>query len=83
MVVAGAGGNDAERNVGFGEGLQRVGDHPVAADDDQRVGAVVDRGVQQAARVFGVAADDRGDVDAALLQAGDRFLGGVWRVAVS
>ena len=59
-----------------------IGDHPVAADDDQRVGALVDRGVQQAAGVFGVAADDGDDVDPALLQARDRFLGGMWRVAM-
>ena len=83
MIVAGAGRDDAQRNVGARQGLQRIGDHAVAADDDQRVGAVVDGGVQQAARVFGVAADDGHDIDAALLQPRDRLFGGVRCVSVS
>ena len=45
MVVAGAGGDDAERNVGSAQRLQRVGDDAVTADDDQRVGALVERGL--------------------------------------
>jgi len=62
---------------------QCVGDHAVAADHDQRVGALVDGGVQQLARVFGVAADDGHDIDPALLQPCDRLLGSVRRVSVS
>ena len=83
MVVAGAGGDDAQRNVGARQRLQRVGDHPVAADDHQCVGPVVECCVQQSARVVGIAADDGHHVDAALLQSRDRHTGGVRGIAMS
>ena len=83
MVVAGAGRDDAQRNVGLREHLQRKGDDAVAADDDQRVGAAIECAVNEPSRVLGVGARDRDDVDAASLQPRDRPLGGVRRVAVS
>ncbi len=83
MVVAGAGRDDSQRSIRARQSLQCVGDHPVTADDDQCIRTLVDRGVQQATCVVGVAADDCHDIDATLLQSRDRFFGGVRCVSVS
>ena len=68
MVVAGAGRDDAQRDVGVRQHLQRKRDDAVAADDHQRVRAALERAVDEPSRVLGVGARDRDDVDAALVQ---------------
>ena len=82
VVVAGARRDDAERNVGLREHLQRKRDDAVTADDDERVHAAFEGAVDEPPRVLGVGARDRDDVDAALLQLGDRPFGRVRRTAV-
>ncbi len=83
MVVAGAGRDDAQRNVAERQRLQRKRNDTVAAAHHQRVGASRERIVDQPARVIGVGADDFADVDAALLETGDRPLGRMRCVAVA
>ena len=57
-------------------------DDAVAAGHHQRVGAAVQRIVDQPSRVFGVGADDFDDVDAPLLKSCDGPLGRMRRVAI-
>ena len=71
MVVTGAGRDHAQRNVAQCQRLQGDGDDAVAAGHHQRVGAAVQRIVDQPSRVFGVGADDFDDVDAPLLKSCD------------
>ena len=83
VVVAGARRDDAERDVGLREHLQRERDDAVTADDHQRVHAALERAVDEPSRVLGVGARDRDDVDAASMELRDRTLGRVRRTAVS
>src|SRR5690606_37133869 len=64
-VVAGARGDDAERDVGAGDGLHREVDQAVAAEGDERVGPFGDREAGAGERVGGVGADDHGQLGAA------------------
>ena len=68
-VVAGAGRDDAERRVGRRQRLDREVDQPVAAADDQRVGAGGDALARQVERLVGVAALERVDLEARRLAA--------------
>ena len=54
MVVTGARRDDAQRNVGARQHLQRVGDDAVAAGDHHGVGAFFECGADEMTRVFGV-----------------------------
>ena len=58
MVVAGTGGNDAKRNIAERQGLQGKRDDAVAAAHHQRIGAALERIVEQPTGVIGVGADD-------------------------
>ena len=71
MVVAGARRDDAERDVGLREHLQRKRDDAVTADDHERVHAALEGAVDEPSRVLGVGARDRDDVDAAPMQLRD------------
>ncbi len=83
VIVAGAGRDDAQRDIGFGQHLQRVGDDAVAAGHDDRIGALLDRRGQQVARILGVFTNDLDDLDATMMQPGDRVLGGLDRGTMS
>ena len=83
MVVSGAGRDDAERYVGLGEHLQRERDDAVTADHHQRIHPSIERTLDQASGMFGVASRDRDDVDAAPVQPPDGSLGRMRCAAVA
>jgi hypothetical protein len=82
MIVTCPGRDDAERNVGLRQHLQRKRDDAVPADDHQRVHPTFECAFHQSPRVVGVSARDRDDVDAALVQLRDGTLCRVRRAPV-
>jgi hypothetical protein len=83
MVVAGARRDDAQRNAGACELLQREGNHAVAAGGHHRVGAPVDGFANESTGMPGVCADDFDDIDATPLKLCDSAFGRVRRIAVT
>ena len=70
-VVGDAGGDDAERHVGTGEGLHGHRDAAVAAHHDEGLGTRRDRGHGEFVRVAAVDAGDVLDLEAELVQPRD------------